>query len=124
MPWLTLAVWLLVAAIALPLGGAMATGRFSLGVQAMAAVAGLALAVLYAIDHTAGYAWGAAGAAAAGAVSVSIGAAGLLSDSAYGYDAAGSLSSEVFASMAGILLPFYFVAGALSAASALIYGSV
>ena len=123
MPWLVLVVWVLVAAIALPLGGAAATGRFSFGLEALAALAGLALAVLYAIDHMSGYAWGAAAAAAVGSVSVAAGSAGLLSDAA-GYESPATVTSELFASLAGVLLPFYVVAGVLSATSALIYGSV
>lgn len=119
MEWLALALWLVLLAVALPLGrGAFAAPP--LGLQPPLAIAGLVLAVVFAVDGVAGVAWAAFGVAVAGVVTLAAGAAQLIRDEetrdpAVGRDAA----------FAGVALPLYgTLAGVMLLAALIANGSV
>jgi len=119
MEWLALVLWLVLLAVALPLGrGAFAAPP--LGLQPPLAIAGLALAVLFAANGAAGLAWAAFAVALAGVATLGAGAAQLIrdeetTDPAVGYDAA----------FAGVALPLYgTLAGVMLLAALIANGSV
>jgi hypothetical protein len=119
MEWLALVIWLLVAAIGAPLA---ITGLFvspALALQALLGVGGLALCVLYiALGGGSALAWGSAAAAGLGVLAVLAGTAALVSDSRHGRGA-GQTAEEVAASLAGVQLGLFGVAGAIVAMAAL-----
>ncbi len=62
MEWLSLVVWTIIAALALPLAAGAIFGRMSLGVQALAGIGGLALLIVICIEGLlTGVAWTAVG---------------------------------------------------------------
>jgi len=124
MEWLTLAVWTLVLLIALPLGKGLAYGAISLGVQAMAAGAGFALLIAYVIaDEPATLAWVAAGLAVVGVLAVAVGAARLTSERESAASAGSLRSEEHEAGLAGVQLPLFMTALAMTIMIALGIGT-
>jgi len=116
MEWLALAVWLLVLLVALPLGG----GAFSappLGLAPLLAIAGLALAIVFAVDGVAGVAWAGVAVAAAGVLATGAGAAQLIAD-----EDPATRAVEHEAAFAGAALPLYATAAACSLLAALAAG--
>lgn len=113
MEWVSIAVWALVALVALPVG----SGAFAappLGLQPLLGLAGLVLAVLFAIDGAAPLAWVACGLGLLGAVTTGMGAAQLLAD-------VGDTgrAEEHAATFAGAAWPLYLTAAAMSLLAAL-----
>jgi hypothetical protein len=80
MQWLALTLWAIVAAVALPLSTGAAYGRPSLGMQALAAVGGLALTIAVCAGAPLSLAWWGVGCGALGVLSVSVAAAGLTAE--------------------------------------------
>lgn len=112
MEWVSIAVWALVALVALPVGG----GAFAappLGLQPLIGAAGLVLAVLLAIDGAAALAWVAFGLGLLGAATTGMGTAQLLAD-------VGDTgrSEELAGTFAGVAWPLYATAAAMSALAA------
>jgi len=118
MEWLALAMWVLAAAVALPVGA----GSFSappLGLVAPLGVAGLALCVIFAAGgaDAATLMWVAAGLGVAGAAVTGAGAAQLIAGEVPGSPAG---HAEEYASVfAGIAWPLLAVAGTISVLAAL-----
>lgn len=100
MEWVALITWILVAAIGIPLGrGAIVAP--ALGLQALAAVGGLALTALFiALDGVRAFAWGAFALAVVGTAAVAFGTARLISDERP-VSPAGSRAEETEALLAG-----------------------
>jgi len=114
MEWLALGVWLIVLVAALPLGaGAFAAPP--LGLQPPLAIAGLVLAILFAIGGDAGLAWAAFGVGIAGTVTTGAGAAELIADE----QDPSSRTAGRTAAFAGVALPMYATAAAVSLLAAL-----
>ena len=112
MEWLTLATWLLVVMVALPLGTGSITGNVWLGLQALAALAGLTLTIVYlAIGGDISLIWASVACAAIGVTAVTAGASVLMSTSP---SAAGETAGEFHASLAGAIIPFFASAGLLA----------
>lgn len=109
MEWLTLALWLLVLMIALPLGAGLLHGRLSLGLQAMAAGAGLVLIVVYVIVGDSTLAWVASGVALIGLLATLIGVMNLISAREDGVAPVSTSADEVEAGLAGAQVPFFSV---------------
>lgn len=110
---MAIAVWALVALVALP----VASGAFAappLGLQPLVGVAGLALAVLFAIDGAAALAWVACGLGLLGAATTGMGVAQLLVDVGDTGPA-----EEHAATFAGVAWPLYATAAAMSLLAAL-----
>ena len=82
MQWLTLAVWIVVALLALPLGRGALYGRASLGVQALAAIGGLALMAAVCAGGSPELAWWAVGCGGVGVVAMGVASAGLTAERA------------------------------------------
>jgi len=113
MEWVSIAVWALVALVALPVGG----GAFAappLGLQPLIGAAGLVLAVLFAIDGAAALAWVACGLGLLGAVTTGLGTAQLLAD----VGDTGRVEEHA-ATFAGVAWPLYATAAAMSLLAAL-----
>jgi len=108
MEWLALAVWVVIVALALPLGLGAILGRISLGVQALAALGGLALLIVICIEGLSTVAWVALGLAGLGTLATGAGAIGLTSEAAAptGYGAV----EEQQAGLAGVQIIFYLLA--------------
>jgi hypothetical protein len=125
MQWCTLLIWLLVATLALPLSGAVLLGRASLGVQALAAVGGLALLVIFvATGEPAALAWIACGLALLGALAMVFAVAGLTSAEPGPVSAANAgRLEEHLASLAGAQLPLFIVVALLTLLVALEIGT-
>jgi len=114
MEWVSIAVWALVALVALP----VASGAFAappLGLQPIVGVAGLALSVLFAVNGNAPLAWVAGGLALFGAMTTGVGAAELIR----GEDGDIGRAEEHAATFAGVAWPLYAVALGMSALAAL-----
>jgi hypothetical protein len=121
--WLVLVVWVLVFALAMPLGAGVFIGRISFGVQAMAAVAGLALLVIYLfVGQPSSLAWAATAAGAVGTLAVAIGVAGLVSDREPAV-VTSRWTGEVEALLAGAALPLFIVVALLTTLVALGIGT-
>jgi hypothetical protein len=112
MEWLALALWILLAVVALPLGrGAFAAPP--LGLQPPLALAGLALSVIFAVDGLPGVAWAAFGVALAGVVTLGAGAAELIRD-----EESTDPATARDATFAGVALPLYGTLAAVMAIAA------
>src|SRR4051812_31705424 len=110
MEWVALITWALVVALALPVGRE-ASAYPPLGVAALAALAGLALAIVFlAVGGSDGVAWGAVGAGAVGLVAAAAGAAWLTSDQHVFGGAAQQRHEETDAGLAGAELPLFGLA--------------
>ncbi|HEX4805887.1 MAG TPA: hypothetical protein VFU94_08300 [Conexibacter sp.] len=113
MEWLALATWAIVALAALPLGG----GAFAappLGLQPPLALAGLVLSILLAANGSPGFGWAAFGVAIAGTLTTAAGAAQLIGD-----EDPSSRTVGRTAAFAGVALPLYGTAAAVSLLAAL-----
>jgi hypothetical protein len=121
MQWLTLAVWIAVAVIALPLGRGTAYGRASLGVQAPAALGGLAITIAICAGGSIHLAWWAVGGGVVGAFSVSMAAASLMVER---YDVPERVErvEEHEATLAGVQLPLLVIVTIFSVLVALNVG--
>jgi hypothetical protein len=122
MEWLALATWVLVTAIAIPLGGG-ALAAPALGLPPVAALAGLGLCVLFLFDGASAVAWIAFGAAVAGTLAVAIGSVQLVTDDSP-TGSSGLGAEETSALLAGIVLPFFAVVAVLALMMALGFGNV
>ena len=110
MEWLGLLIWLLVAGLALGLALLGTLSAPSLGLQSVFVLGGLALCVVYiALGGPRWPAWGSAGLALIGAVTVGIGARTLLSDEPR-HASAGQTAEEHAGTLAGATLPLLLVA--------------
>lgn len=119
MEWLALALWALTAAVALPVG----SGAFAappLGLVPPLGLAGLALAVAFAIGggDAAALMWTAVGLGAAGAATIGAGAAQLLSGDTFGGPDLGR-AEEHASAFAGVAWPLFATAAAVSLLAAL-----
>lgn len=122
MEWLTLALWILVLAIGLPLAAGAIYGRVSLGLEGLAAVAGLAVMVIYLLEgQPVSLAWAAAGIALLGSLAVSVGAVNLVSDRETATAADPAEATE--AGLAGVVLPLFWVTMILTVLVALEIGT-
>ncbi|HTR89496.1 MAG TPA: hypothetical protein VMG62_05240 [Solirubrobacteraceae bacterium] len=125
MEWLAIVIWLLIAALALPLGGGAALGRGSLAVQAIAGVGGFALLAIYVIVGTnpATLAWVACGLGVLGVLAMAVAAAGLTSDHEGGGLVGLEGLEEHVALLAGVQLPLFAVAALFTMLVALEIGT-
>jgi hypothetical protein len=125
MEWLAIVIWLLVAALALPLGGGAALGRGSLAVQALAGIGGFALLVVYVVvgDNPATLAWVACGLGVLGLLAMAFAAAGLTSDHEGGGLVGLEGMEEHVALLAGVQLPMFAVAALITMLVALEIGT-
>jgi hypothetical protein len=122
--WVTLALWVLVLFVALPLGVGLLNGRISLGLQAMAAGTGLALIIVYLIvDDPVALAWVASGVAFVGLLATLAGAVNLMSDREDGIPATATAVDELEAGLAGVQLPLFGVTLVLTVLLALEVGT-
>jgi hypothetical protein len=116
MAWVVLAVWALVAAIALPLGRHAATETPLLGLQALLGLAGLTLAIIFvAAEPAEAIAWVIAGIGALGAIVVAFAAAWLTSDQHGVANARQQSNEETDALLAGVELTMFVVGGMVAA---------
>jgi hypothetical protein len=121
--WLALGIWIIVVAVALPLGSGALSGAPTLGLQAIAAVAGLVLCILFIADEQRDTAaWVAFALALVGAAAVTAGAARLLSGE-HQSTPAGQRAQELQASLAGAALPLYATAAFVGILMALRIGT-
>jgi hypothetical protein len=110
MEWVGLAVWLLLAAFGLPLAALGAFVTPTAMVQALAAVAGLALCVSFIVlGGGAVLAWGGVGAAVVGAIAMLVGSPALISEDRK-VGPAGQAAEEHAATLGGIQGPLFGVA--------------
>jgi len=118
MEWLALAMWALVAAVALP-AGAGAFAAPALGLVPPLGLAGLALSVIFAAGgaHSAGLMWVAFGLGLAGAVVTGAGAAQLIAEEQPGSPI--GRAEEHGSVFAGIAWPLFAVAAGVSVLAAL-----
>jgi hypothetical protein len=124
MEWLALAMWIIVAAIALPLGRHALGETAVLGLQALAGGGGLALCALFlAVGRPSILAWGATALAFIGLAAVTVAAVWLASD-ARSVSAAGQGAEETDALLAGLVLPLFGIAALFSLLMALDVGMV
>lgn len=115
MEWLTLATWIAVFLIAVPLAAGLAQGRVSLALQAVAASAGLVLIIVYlGTGDPQSLAWVATGAALVGLLAVAVGAASLVSDRVRTMSANSMKAEEHEATLAGVQLPLFGTALAVT----------
>jgi hypothetical protein len=118
MQWLTLGNWIFVALLAAPVAS-IAIAFPSLGLQALAAFAGLALVIVFAADGSEVFAWVSAGIGAVGILVLSVGTHSLIQDSPRTVSV-GQSKEEMVASLVGLELPFFITAALLSVGAALI----
>jgi uncharacterized membrane protein len=124
MEWLGLATWVIVAAIALPLGRHALDETPTLGVQALAGVGGLALSVVFlAAGRLSAVAWGAVALGAIGTASIVAAALWLASDRR-SVSRAGQGAEEIDALLAAIVGPLFAGAAMFSLFMALGVGMV
>jgi hypothetical protein len=124
MEWLALATWIIVAAIALPLGRHALDETATLGLQALAGAGGLALCVVFlAAGRGSFVAWGAVGLGAIGTASILAAALWLASDRRP-VSRAGQDAEEIDALLAAIVGPLFAGAALFSLLMALDVGMV
>lgn len=112
--WLVLALWVSVLLVGLPLGRHALTETPLFGLQAVLAIAGLSLTILYVSGlDTRAVAWAIAGASVVGTVVVAAGAAWLIADRPR-VSLAGQEAEETDAALAGVEFSLYLVAACLS----------
>jgi hypothetical protein len=106
MEWVALVVWVLVAAVGLPLGqGALVSP--ALGLQALTSLGGLVLIALFIIsDGRVGFAWGSLACGVVGTIALTVGAARLISEERP-VSAAGVRAEEIDAFLAGLQAGLY-----------------
>jgi hypothetical protein len=124
MEWLALVTWIVVAAIALPLGRHALDENSMLGLQALAGAGGLALCVVFlAAGRLSVIAWGAVALGAIGTVAVLAVALWLASDRRP-VSRAGQDAEEIDALLAAIVGPLFAGAALFSLFMALDLGMV
>jgi hypothetical protein len=124
MEWLALAMWIIVAAIALPLGRHALSETAVLGLQALAGGGGLALCAFFlAVGRPQILAWGAFALGVTGLGAVTVAAVWLASD-ARSVSAAGQGAEEADALLVGLVLPLFGIAALFSLLVALDVGMV
>jgi hypothetical protein len=117
MQWVVLATWIFVALLAAPVAS-IAIAFPSLGAQALAAFAGLAMVVVFAANGDELFAWISVGIGCVGIVVLSFGARSLMSDTPRTVFV-GQSREELVASLVGLELPFFMIAALLSAGTAI-----
>jgi hypothetical protein len=123
MEWLALAMWIIVAAIALPLGRHALSETALLGLQALAGGGGLALCVFFlAVGRPQILAWGAFALGVTGLGAVTVAAVWLASDARSVSAAQGA--EETDALLVGLVLPLFGIAALFSLLMALDVGMV
>jgi hypothetical protein len=122
MQWLALTVWVLVAVLALPLSRGAAYGRVSLGVQAMAAIGGLALSIAVCAGGAKELAWWALGGGTIGVLAMAVASVGLTAERAGTVTVQVGRIEEHEAALAGVQLLLMVVATILSGLVALEVG--
>jgi hypothetical protein len=120
--WLTLATWVIVAAIALPLSRGAAYGRASLGFQAPAALGGLAISMAICWGGPLQLAWWAFGCGVVGVFAVSVATASLTAERDRVVSERVERVEENEASLAGVQLPLLVTATIFSLLVALDIG--
>ena len=104
--WFVLVMWVVVASVALPIGLGALTQTPLLGLQALFALAGLALAVVFvSVEATETIAWVMVGVALLGAITVTGAVAWLVSDEKPDRLAGQQHFEEVNALLAGVAIP-------------------
>ncbi len=120
MEWLTLAVWIIIAAQGMALGLGVVIGHGLLGVQAMAAVGGLVAMIIYlATGEPSALAWVAFGLAVMGTLTMVPAVEALIAAPPEPLPAASQTAAEVYALLAGVQLPLFMVVSVLSLLTAL-----
>jgi hypothetical protein len=117
MEWLALAMWVLVALVALPVGRA-AFAAPPLGLVPPLALAGLVLSIVFAVRNGAALAWIATGLALAGAVLTGLGAAQLMEGEGAPPPAAADEAGAA-SIFAGVAWPFFAATAGVSLLAAL-----
>jgi hypothetical protein len=116
--YLTLITWLIVVGLALPLG-ALAIDHPALAVQAIAALLGLGLAVVFlAADRPAWAAWAALGCAVAGLLADAVAVAWITRDDRP-QATVGQAAEEADAALLGVQLPLFACAGTIAVLGAI-----
>jgi uncharacterized membrane protein len=106
--WFVLVMWVIVASVALPLGLGAITQTPLLGLQALFALAGLVLAVVFvSFEASEAIAWVMVGLGLLGAITVTGAIAWLVSDDKPDRLAGQQAFEEVNALLAGVALPMY-----------------
>ena len=119
MEWVTLLVWVIIAALALPVAAGLLSGIPGLGMQVVAAIGGLGLCIVFVAVGGAGWAaWIAFGLACLGIAADTHGASALLSDDR-SLSAELQGAEELEAGLLGAQLPLFGVAALTSLAMAL-----
>jgi hypothetical protein len=114
MQWLSLTVWMLVAGLALPLSRGAAYGRVSLGVQALAAVGGLALSIVVCAGGEAQLGWWTVGCGALGVIAVGVASVGLTAERDMSASVQVERLEEHAAGLAGVQLLLFALATILA----------
>jgi hypothetical protein len=117
MQWLTLGNWIFVALLAAPVAS-IAIAFPSLGAQALAAFAGLAMVIVFAANDNDVFAWISFGLGCVGIIVLSVGAHSLIQDTPRTVFL-GQSKEEMVASLVGLELPFFITAAILSAGTAI-----
>jgi hypothetical protein len=119
MEWVALLVWVIIAALALPVAGGLLSGIPGLGMQVVAAIGGLGLCVVFiAVGGAEWAAWIAFGLACLGIAADTHGAEALLSDTR-SLSAELQGAEELEAGLLGAQLPLFGVAALTTLAMAL-----
>jgi hypothetical protein len=119
MEWVALLVWVLLAAFGLPLAAFAGLAAPTLGLQAFAAGAGLALCILFgALGGGSALLWCAVGIAVVGLLAVTRGSAWLMSGDRP-VSAVGQRAEEHAATLAGVQGPLFAVAALVTLLAAL-----
>jgi hypothetical protein len=119
MEWVTLLVWVIIAALALPVAGGLLSGIPGLGMQVVAAIGGLGLCIVFiALGGAEWAAWISFGLACLGIAADTHGANSLLSDTR-SLSAELQGAEELEAGLLGAQLPLFGVAALTSLAMAL-----
>lgn len=122
MEWIGLVIWIIVVVFALPLGRHGHSQPFSLGVQVLAAVAGLGLYIVFLVlGDPAALAWGATALGVVSTASILVAVTWLISDDRP-ISHAGQGAEETCALLAGVELPLFALATGSAALIALDVG--
>ena len=120
MEWLALALWILVAGLALPLAHGVTIGHGLLGVQMMAALGGLALIVVYLfVGEPATLAWIAFVLGVVGTITIAFAANALIAPPPTALPARTQLAAEVHAGLSGAQIPLFLVVSLFTLLTAL-----
>jgi hypothetical protein len=119
MEWLALVIWVILAAVGIPLAALVGVASPTLGLQAVAVGAGLALCVLFiALAGGSALLWCGVGVALVGLVAVAVGSARLTSGDR-SVSVVGQRAEEHAALLAGIQGPLFGLVAGVSVLAAL-----